>query len=159
MDPREKLFLGAWQLQTWTVQLTDGSTRAPFGDDPSGTLVYAQSRAMSVNFMARRRPPLDLAGRMRARCRRVALGTEPNDPSDAKLQSAMASFAAIAPTYLGYSGTYSINGGQVIHHVETSFLPEWVGTDLVREFEISEHHLELVAGSAGEQHTLQWQRI
>ena len=36
--------------------------------------------------------------------------------------------AAAAAGFLIYAGSYSIDGDDVIHHVEVSLLPNWVGT-------------------------------
>jgi hypothetical protein len=34
--------------------------------------------------------------------------------------------------YVAYAGRYSFHGDRVIHHVELSLLPNWVGTDQQR---------------------------
>ena len=37
-----------------------------------------------------------------------------------------------ARAYVSYGGRWSLQGDQVVHHVEFCLLPNWVGTDLVR---------------------------
>jgi hypothetical protein len=40
--------------------------------------------------------------------------------------------AQAAQSYLSYGGTYEIQGDKVIHHIEASLFPNWVGEDQVR---------------------------
>jgi hypothetical protein len=44
---------------------------------------------------------------------------------------------------VAYSGRYTVNGGQVIHHVDVSWNPEWMGTDLVRFFKCEGNRLTI----------------
>ena len=46
--------------------------------------------------------------------------------------------------FLGYCGTYDVRDNTVVHHVETSMLPNWVGTDQVRTFTLSGDELRVV---------------
>ena len=36
-----------------------------------------------------------------------------------------------------YAGTYSVEAGKVIHHVDISWNETWTGTDQIRLFEVS----------------------
>ena len=40
--------------------------------------------------------------------------------------------AAAADTYLTYCGRYEVQGDAVIHHIELSLFPNWVGVDQKR---------------------------
>jgi len=50
-----------------------------------------------------------------------------------------------AATYVSYAGTYKIVGDTVVHHVQASLYPDWVGTDLVRSYVFSDNRLTLRA--------------
>jgi hypothetical protein len=43
--------------------------------------------------------------------------------------------AAAAAGYLSYSGTYSMDGDDVLHHIELSLMPNWVGKTERRHIE------------------------
>ncbi|MBC6422077.1 MAG: lipocalin-like domain-containing protein [Hormoscilla sp. SP5CHS1] len=51
--------------------------------------------------------------------------------------------AAAAETYISYCGKYEIIDGKVIHHVEASLFPNWVGVDQERFFEFQGDRLSL----------------
>jgi hypothetical protein len=42
-----------------------------------------------------------------------------------------------------YAGTYSVQGGTVIHHVDISWNEVWTGTDQIRHFEVTGNTLTL----------------
>ncbi len=67
-------------------------------------------------------------------------------------------------TFVAYAGRYTADGDHVVHHVELSLFPDWVGTDQHRFAELSEHTLTLSARPlllAGKQQVprLIWQRV
>ena len=37
-----------------------------------------------------------------------------------------------------YAGRYTVEGNKVIHHIEASWRPEWIGTEQTRFFEIND---------------------
>jgi len=37
-------------------------------------------------------------------------------------------------SFLSYCGTYDIQGNTVVHHVKAAMVPDWIGTDLKREY-------------------------
>lgn len=43
--------------------------------------------------------------------------------------------AAAAAGYLSYAGSFSMDGGDVLHHIELSLMPNWVGTTERRHVE------------------------
>ena len=51
--------------------------------------------------------------------------------------------AAAFSTYLSYCGTYEVEGGVVVHHIEMSLFPNWVGGEQRRLFEPSDGKLVL----------------
>jgi hypothetical protein len=65
---------------------------------------------------------------------------------------------------VAYAGRYSFHGDRVIHHVELSLFPNWVGTDQQRSVELSGDRLILSASPlllAGTQQVprLVWERV
>ena len=51
--------------------------------------------------------------------------------------------AAAFSTYLSYCGTYEVEGDVVVHHIEMSLFPNWVGGEQKRQFEPSDDKLVL----------------
>ena len=69
--------------------------------------------------------------------------------------------AATAAGYIGYAGRYTIDAdaGRVIHHVEAAFLPDWVGTDMIREYRFEDDILTLRPPAVGgTTPVLRWRR-
>jgi hypothetical protein len=66
--------------------------------------------------------------------------------------------------YIGYYGTFSVNETEhvVVHHVEASIFPNWVGSDQRRLYEFSGDQLILRAvnasGGPGTESRLVWER-
>lgn len=73
--------------------------------------------------------------------------------------------AAAAAGYLNYTGTYTELDGRVVHHVELSLMPNWVGGDQERNIGWEDEDLVLSTdpeiGRSGEQivNFLRWRRI
>jgi hypothetical protein len=51
--------------------------------------------------------------------------------------------AAAFSTYVSYCGPYEVEGDVVVHHIEMSLFPNWVGSDQKRHFELSGDELML----------------
>ena len=109
----ERSLVGAWELVEMYGQTADGRTYQPYGSRPAGMLTYTDSGHMSAVLMQRERTP--------------------GPPA-----SPMGGSAGAPEGFNAYCGTYSFDSsrGAVIHHVEASYLPDWVGTDQVRYFEL-----------------------
>ena len=50
---------------------------------------------------------------------------------------------ALYDTIFAYAGTYSVEAGKVIQHVDISWNEVWTGTDQIRLFEVNGHTLTL----------------
>ena len=67
-------------------------------------------------------------------------------------------------TFFAYAGGYSVNGDQVIHHVEISSVQNWVNTDMVRLIKFADDRITLqtpplsVAGTT-QTTDLVWERV
>jgi Lipocalin-like domain len=65
-----------------------------------------------------------------------------------------------AVTYLGYAGPYQMVGDQVVTTVEISSIPDWVGTEQVRNVELAADTVVFRPPPVGGvQHELPWRRI
>jgi len=72
--------------------------------------------------------------------------------------------ARAAATYISYCGRYELQPGRVLHHVEASLFPNWVGTTQERFCELQGSALTLSAAAvlyAGQERRayLVWQRV
>jgi hypothetical protein len=135
--------VGAWRLVSWENQTADGQVTYPMGTDPNGYVIYAADGRFSITISQRGR-----AG--------FAAGDLLSGTTEEKAR-AMESFVA-------YAGRYSFDGDRVIHHVELSLFPNWVGTDQERWVELAGDRLTLSASPlllAGQQQVprLVWQRV
>ena len=138
----KKDFVGSWQLIDYVTQLADGTRIEPLGGDPYGLGTYTADGWMSAHLMRRDRASLGGA--------RPALD-----------QLALDLLVATAAGYIGYAGRYTIDAdaGRVIHHVETAFLPDWVGTDMIREYRFEDDILTLRPPAVGGMPSvLRWRR-
>lgn len=115
-------FVGTWRLISWENRAASGRVTYPLGRDLSGYILYTADGHMSVAIAAAGRPRFatgDLLG-----------GTEEER-------------ALAAKTYVSYAGTYEIGDGEIIHHVQVSLFPNWVGDAQRRFFELDGDRLTL----------------
>lgn len=135
-------FIGSWQLIDYVTLLEDGTRIEPLGADPYGLGTYMAGGWMSAHLMRRDRAPLGSAR-----------------PAFAQLAPGL--LAATAAGYIGYAGRYTVDtrDHRVIHHVEAAFLPDWIGTDMIREYRFEDGILTLrppaIGGMAS---VLRWRR-
>lgn len=135
--------VGCWQLVRFDARTPDGAVvHLPLGDAPHGVLIYTRDRRMSVVISAANRPEIrsdDMFG-----------GTE-------------AERAAAFASCLAYAGRYEILGDRVVHSLEVSSLPNWLGLEQVRFVEMKEDTLVLrtpptLAGGQPTIGELEWRR-
>jgi hypothetical protein len=134
-------FVGTWRLESWENR-REGETTYPFGQDAIGYITYTEEGYMSVAFMTSNRS---------------------NYTSGDFLGGSKEEKAAAAETHASYCGTYKIQGNTIIHSIEVSSFPNWVGTDQERFFEVEDKILTLSTAPillAGKQQTahLIWER-
>jgi hypothetical protein len=109
--------VGGWRLRSWVALGDDGSETFPMGDAPTGLLAYTEGGTMVALMAPNDRPPFgsdDLTG-----------GT-PDEQARA------------FSTFVAYAGRYRIEGDAIIHSVETSLFPNWVGTVQRRHWTLSD---------------------
>lgn len=113
--------VGTWRLLTWTSVGDDG-VMEPMGERPQGIVVYTGDGTMITTIGRAGRPPIDSADMQ-------------GGPADQRLD-AMA-------TFIAYSGSFHLDGGDVVHEVTMSLYPNWVGTSQRRHVTLSTDGNEL----------------
>lgn len=137
-------FVGAWKLMSFERRTTAGEITYPMGQSPVGRLTYDALGRMTAQLMRPDRPKFQSASSGRG-----------------SPEEKLAAFDG----YIAYYGTYTVNESErtVIHHVEASLYPNWVGSDQRRRFEFSEGRLILRAangsGGPGTESRLVWERV
>ena len=115
--------IGTWRLISWQNRsLLDGEVSYPLGKDAVGYIMYGQDGYMSVAIMSPDRPKFAagdlLSGGAEERARAVG-------------------------TYVSYCGQYEFLGDTVVHRVELSLFPNWVGVEQERLVEVKGDRLTL----------------
>jgi hypothetical protein len=134
--------VGTWKLVAWENRTAGGRVTYPFGRDAVGYLMYGGDGHMSVAVMRAARPPF-------------AAGDLLTGERGEKL--------AAVESYASYGGRYTFLGDTVIHHVEVSLFPNWIGQDQERLVDLAGNRLTLSTRPllmGGEQQTgqLVWER-
>ena len=135
---------GAWRLDNWRISFSDDRPDTyPYGEDAKGYLIYEPSGRMAVMVSNNDRPAISDANIRRA-------------PVEEKV--------AAFDTFFGYCGTWALKDGQMVHSVEMSLNPNFVGTDQVRGIEYTPGALTLIEQSttrtgAVMRNQLAWRKI
>ena len=142
-DMENNQFIGSWRLVSYEVRDTDNLVTYPLGEGGIGYLIYTPDGYMSVTLMKANRP-------------KFADG----DVLGGSIEEQAMAFQ----TYSAYCGRYEIQTNKVIHHVEASLFPNWVGVDHERFFEFKNNRLSLTTPPflmSGKQQVnyLLWERI
>lgn len=140
-------FAGSWKLVSYERRTPTGEVSYPYGKDAVGWISYDGQGHMSAQIMKRDRDRFDAD---------TPLGGTPNEKVKAFEE------------YIAYCGTYTVNAasGTVVHHVQASLYPNWVGKDQTRHFEFANGNLILTvkngsgngSGPAGSTSRLVWTR-
>ena len=115
MTSGDSALLGTWKLRSAVQEdVETGKKLYPMGANPTGYLNYSpDGRVMVILVGDNRKAP---AGPV---------------ATDAEMITLFKSMMA-------YAGTYSIDGNQVIHHVDASSSERMTGTKLIRFFTLSD---------------------
>ena len=105
----EKLY-GTWKLLSFTQRIVaTGETTDVFGRSPSGFLSYSRDGRVNAILVKDKRP-------------------KPADMSQVTTEDKVQLFDSM----YAYSGTFTIDGNTVTHHVDISWNGNWTGTHQVR---------------------------
>ncbi len=111
--------VGCWKLRSCVRTLRDGTTQYSFGRNPVGRIEYDKTgRVFALLTHPDRRTT-------------VPPGMELDQAPEDELRNLVTGIVV-------YFGTFTVDEANhtVIHHVEASLVPSWVGTDLKRHFRI-----------------------
>ena len=117
--------VGSWALDSYEARDPDGTVHEPFGPEPAGLLVYGADGRMTVQAMDPRRPSWD---------------------RDAADEQRSAERTTAVDGYIAYAGRFEVEDGPepvVVHHVEISLVPNWVGRPQRRAVALDGDHLRL----------------
>jgi hypothetical protein len=116
--------VGSWEIEAVESRNDDGSVDHPFGPAPRGLLVYTPEGLVTVH----------LAGTNRARF--ASEDHLKGTPDELKMAFA---------TYVAYFGRFELNEaeGVILHHVEGSAFPNWVGNVQRRNISLEGDRLTL----------------
>lgn len=139
----EAQFVGTWRLVSCRWVDDDGRVTYPYGRSPVGYLIYTDTGHMAVNFMS--------ANRRRFASEVRTEGTPEEERSAKK-------------SYQAYSGRYEVRGNTIVHHVEVSLFPNWVGREQERFYELDGDRLclstePLPSGKTHQTAHLEWERV
>ena len=141
--------IGAWHLVRWDITYADGRAPSlPYGADATGLILYTPDGWMSACISRGARPPLS---------------------SDSVRSAPEPERLAAFESYFAYAGPYRLretNGQvQVVHTVQHSLNPNFVGTEQVRDMNFDVRgRLTLSASDTlpgsgvARHHRLQWER-
>jgi hypothetical protein len=135
--------LGGWRLLSWENRADDGQVTYPMGIDALGYLLYTADGRFSVT--------ISRTGRIDFAAGDLLSGTTEER-------------AKAVEGFVAYAGRYSFHGDRVIHHVELSLFPNWVGSDQERSVKLTADRLILSASPlllAGKRRVprLVWERV
>ncbi|MFK7804283.1 MAG: lipocalin-like domain-containing protein [Anaerolineae bacterium] len=125
--------IGTWFLQEWDCTLNEKFHNHPFGKDAQGMISYSPAGRMSAILMKSNRESLAVPNLIQA-------------SAEEKL--------SVVDGYVSYAGKWRVEGDQVIHSVDFSLLPNWIGTDLIRtiswtkEFSAADEQPQLILSTA-----------
>lgn len=71
----------------------------------------------------------------------------------------LARYVGAATRYISYTGSYTVVGDRVIHHIEVCQMPGWIHTAQERAFELQDDRLVLTAEIAGLRQQFVWERL
>jgi hypothetical protein len=137
--------IGGWRLRRWVAIDAAGTEVFPMGTAATGYLAYTADGTMVALMGSGDRSPFD--------------SDDVTGGSDAERASAFASFIA-------YAGRYEVTSDTVIHDVEASLFPNWIGTRQRRGWQLDRAGRELTLIAQGirqggeiRTHRLTWDRV
>lgn len=114
--------VGAWKLERWRTTYDSGREIFPFGEEAQGWLLYTSDGYMAA-FLSRANRPAFATGEMLS-----ADDTEKVHAWD---------------SFFSYCGRYEVRGDEVVHHIEGSLYPNWIGEAQARTMRLEADRLTL----------------
>ncbi len=110
-----KELMGTWKLVSMEHRTTQGRIFYPYGKDAEGRLMYSMDGFMAVTVASANRKPFHSQGLF--------------EGSDTEKKIAM-------ETFLSYCGRYRVESNKIVHVIEMSLYPNWIGKEEPRYFEL-----------------------
>jgi Lipocalin-like domain len=104
--------VGVWKLKRSFSQYEDGPMTYPLGEDAFGYILYTADGYVTCSISRAGRAPFVIPDRMRGTPEEKARSFD---------------------DYITYFGQYRLDGDKVLHKIEVSLLPNWVGDEQVRK--------------------------
>lgn len=143
--PDSMSLIGSWKLLSWEIRSSDGVVSMPVGENPRGIITYDGTGRMAVQLM-----------------RTDRLRSESSDPFGASPDEIVAAWMG----FISYAGTYEndVARKRVVHHLEISSFPNWVGSRQERFYDFDGDLLVLSTppislGGESAVSTLFWERL
>jgi hypothetical protein len=114
--------VGTWRLRSFEMRDEHGNIAYPFGHETGGFITYTTDGRMSVQFGNAQRADLRY---------------------DDWLGATVEEIERSARGFFAYCGTYEIRGNQVIHRIEWSLMPNWIGGEQQRFWELDGNTLSI----------------
>lgn len=119
---KRDVFVGTWRLVSFQSTSAEGETVFPLGRNATGYLIYTATGHIAVVLSKANRSPF-----------------ETDD-----LRSATAAEKINAyDTYFSYFGVFEVHDDRVIHRIEHSLFPNWIGLEQERFFQFDGDQLVL----------------
>jgi len=141
VEEHRRSLIGTWRLKSWESHGDDGTVTHPCGPDAVGYLTYTPDGFMFGMLTRANRQPFaenDLFG-----------GT----PEE---------WTVAGRGVVAYCGRYEVRSEAVIHHVELSLFPNWIGAEQVRFAELDGDRLTVrtapITAEGRSVHLLVWER-
>ena len=115
-------FIGTWKLLSLESRTDDGQVAYPLGKEVIGYITYTEQNFMSVSIMQPNRPVFTSG-----------------DIRGGRVEEKVAAIDG----YVSYCGKYTVGEKTIIHHIELSLFPNWIGMDQERFFDFQEDTLTL----------------
>jgi hypothetical protein len=133
--------VGVWRLITVEDQEADGTVLHPYGERALGYLIYHPEGYMSATVMSAERPLL----------------ANPSRPFALSPEDATSVLKTMGSAYCG---TYELRDeSTVIHHVEAALIPNMIGQDEVRPFEMKGDRLYVYTNRPPSRTCAIWERV
>ncbi|MCL2929921.1 MAG: lipocalin-like domain-containing protein [Trichodesmium sp. MAG_R01] len=150
--------VGTWKLADFYTIDSKQKIAYPFGKNPTGYLIYTENGYMSVLIMTTNRPLLGLSVEEMQDLKSPKLGIKLIANLGKYIKATLRYFSA-GRNCLSYSGRYEIRDSTVIHHIEVSLVPDWVGLDFERNVEFSEGQIILTNMLRDTSFNLTWKLV
>ncbi len=114
--------VGTWRMVKFEYRAEDGTRFFPYGEQADGVIVYDEEGMMSTIITRTDRPS-------------VSAHDFVNIPDEEKIE--------LSKGFVAYAGKYEMLPDRIVHHVEISYIPNWVGTTLDRFYEFKDGNVIL----------------